>query len=111
MARCNYVHKHAEEAGEVRGKGRGGCCRDLEDMTHEACGQWSHPRGPALCFCHRLIQGEGSSIWPTFIERLLQARQGQQQWARHWVEGLTTLLPSPFGNIQITEELLELTLD
>lgn len=36
-----------------------------------------------------LIQGEGNSIWQTFIEHLLGARLGQRRWARLWVDGPT----------------------
>lgn len=47
MAHSNYVHKHAEEAGEVRGKERGGYGPAFQDMTHKACGHCSHPGGPS----------------------------------------------------------------
>lgn len=108
IARCSDVRKRAEEAGEVRAKA-GWLLPGLRRHDSWSCGHRSHPEGPAPCFCHRLIQGEGNAICDTSVECFLQAglRAAAGGQALGWWGDLS-LSKSYLGNRQ-SETLLELT--
>lgn len=105
----NMLKKPARSEAE-----EGVCCcrRAFEDMTHEARGQWSHPRGPGFLLLPPINPERRkfnlANIYWAFI--YFRPGWGNSRGPGVGVGELTSLLPSPFGDMQ-REKLLDLTQD